>query len=442
MADLELDGPNSAISVDTLKPKTGTTLTIGESGDTIALGLGATSTGFGPSGAVSWDTTEKTSDFNAVSGIGYFVDTTSASITATLPSSPSAGDIVAFKDYAGTFGTNSLTIDRNGENIQGNANDSQISTNRASVVLVYVDATKGWLYTNESNVGDLESPTFIQATGGTITTSGDYKIHTFTSSGTFTVTELGNPIGGPNDVDYMVVAGGGGGGYLQAGGGGAGGFRESVPSPADWTASPLANPGNALPVSVQGYPVTVGGGGAGRASPGAAGTSGSNSIFSTITSAGGGGGGSGTAGAAGGSGGGGGENLGGGTGNSPSVSPPQGTNGGAGLVPHISGGGGGGATDAGSPSVNNTSAGPGGDGATTSISGSPVAYAGGGGGGPGGGTATTGGTGGGGGSSPGGGTPGTANTGGGGGSNDFPAVPGTTGGDGGSGVVILRYKFQ
>ena len=71
--------------------------------------------------------------------------------TINLPASPSAGDYVAIKDYAGTFATNNLTIGRNSSNIQGNANNSSISTNRASVVLVYVDSTKGWLYTNESN---------------------------------------------------------------------------------------------------------------------------------------------------------------------------------------------------------------------------------------------------------------------------------------------------
>lgn len=393
---------------------------------------------------LTWQTTVKSENFTASSGEGYFVDTNTSNgaITVTLPASPSAGDTVGVKDYSENFDTNNCIIARNSENIQGKSNNSTLDTVRASVKLVYVDATKGWLYVNESNVGDLETATFIQATGGTITTSGDYKIHTFTSSGTFQVTALGNSKGGPNDVDYMVVAGGGGAGFLQSGGGGAGGFRESVPSPAAWTASPLANPGNALPVSVQSYPITVGGGGAGDPGPGGTGTSGTNSIFSTITSTGGGGGGtSGNAGLNGGSGGGGGENSAGGSGNTPSVTPPQGNNGGNGQVPHICGGGGGGATQAGSNSINNTSAGPGGNGATTNITGSPVAYAGGGGGGPGGGTATTGGTGGGGPSSPNGGIPGTVNTGGGGGANDFPNTDGG-GGNGGSGVVVLAYKFQ
>jgi len=98
----------------------------------------------------------KTASFTAVSGQGYFVNTTGGDITVTLPSSPSAGDYLAIKDYAATFQTNSCTIARNGSNIQGVANNSEIDTTRASVVLVYADATKGWLFTNESNVADLQ----------------------------------------------------------------------------------------------------------------------------------------------------------------------------------------------------------------------------------------------------------------------------------------------
>src|SRR6056300_1458738 len=102
---------------------------------------------------ISWQSV-KTSSFTAVAGEGYFCNTTSSAFTITLPSSPSVGDSVAIKDYAGTFGTNNLTIARNSSNIQGVANDSLISTNRASLTLVYVDATKGWLYAVESNVAD------------------------------------------------------------------------------------------------------------------------------------------------------------------------------------------------------------------------------------------------------------------------------------------------
>ena len=391
--------------------------------------------------AIDWQSTLKTGDFTAVSGEGYFINTTSGAITATLPASPSAGNIVAFKDYAATFATNNLTIGRNSSNIQGNANDAVLSTNRASVVLVYVDATKGWLFVQESNVGDL-TVSYTVATGGTITTSGDYKIHTFTSSGTFTVSSVGSSAG----ASYTVIAGGGSGGSggssVTGGGGGAGGYREGRDSGDPYTASPLNAPaGLTLSASPGSYPITIGAGGAAASSGGDnAGNVGSASTFSTITSAGGGGGGANSAcGSAGGSGGGAKESDGvGHAGNTPPVSPPQGNPGGNGSEAGDFSGGGGGAGGAGGtsgPSV-------GGNGIATSITGSPVTRTGGGGasggsGGPGGGGAS--------GSaplwpspSPTAGTAGTANTGGGGGASPNSANSGA----GGSGVVIIRYKYQ
>jgi len=442
---IDLDGPNSAINVNTIETHSGSTLTLGKSGDTVSLGSGASASGFTKEGAITWDSSIKSANTSINTGTGFFVDTTSAAITITLPASPSVGNIVGIKDYAGTFGTNNLTIARNGSNIQGVANDSLISTNRASVVLVYADATRGWLYTVESNVGDLQAREFVAATGGTITTVGDYKIHTFTSSGTFEVTNAGNPVGS-NTVDYWVLAGGGAGsgrGNRGGGGGGAGGWRESVPSPAAWSASPLANPGGALTVSVQSYPITVGSGGAGAPGEGT-GTSGSSSIFSTITSAGGGNGVGGGNGTPGGSGGGpaGIDANAPSSGNVPAVSPPQGNPSGLGDTSHpgTHGGGGGGAGAAGGTK-------DGGNGTTTSITNSPLTKAGGGGGGgnqqssgsggSGGGTAGSG-------NPPGGGTSSSAAANSGSGSGGHSAAPPSAGGtgNGGSGIVVVRYKFQ
>ena len=224
MAELELDGVNSKAKINKIESDTGSTLTLGKSGDTVTLdasaSLGST---FDPTQTVDWSSTIITSDTTLASGNGYFVNTTSGAITVTLPASPSVGDYLQIKDYAGTFGTNNLTIARNGSNIQGSANDSIIETNRASIKLIYADSTKGWLYVEESNVSDLKI-SFVAATGGTITTTGDFKIHTFTSSGTFTVSDAGNS-SGSNTVDYLVIAGGGGAGAYGAGGGGAGGYR-------------------------------------------------------------------------------------------------------------------------------------------------------------------------------------------------------------------------
>ena len=55
------------------------------------------------------------------------------------------GDIVAVKDYANTFATNNLTISRNGSNIEGNAADNYFNSKINQLLLVYVDATQGWV---------------------------------------------------------------------------------------------------------------------------------------------------------------------------------------------------------------------------------------------------------------------------------------------------------
>ena len=411
-------------------------------------------------GLLDWDTTAKTANFTAVSGNGYFVNTTSTAITVTLPAG-SIGDILGFSDYASTSETNAITISPNGtDKINGINDDSIIGVKGICFSLIYVDSTQGWK-SIETNSVNPTGGVFITATGGTITTDGDYKIHTFTGPGTFTVTCAGNP-SGSDSVDYLVIAGGGGGGGREVGGGGgAGGYRESynpcVSGP--YTASPLATP-SSLPVTATGYPITVGAGGAGGFPTN--GCNGSNSIFSSITSAGGGYGAVGTPGGSTGCGGNGGSGGGGGrwqagvggSGNTPSVSPSQGNDGGTRYrFPFVDGaplggGGGGGASSAG-VNASAPKAGNGGNGTTTSISGSAVTRAGGGGGGaesvPGGGG--DGGPGGGGAGLPGGspgtaGNPGTVNTGGGGGGTGWGPSFSGAGGDGGSGIVIIRYKFQ
>jgi hypothetical protein len=323
------------------------------------------------------------SGFTATAGVGYFLNTTSGTITVNLPAG-TAGASVAFADYAGTFQTYAVTVAPNGtDKIGGNNDNAFLSTEGQSVTFVYVDGVEGWVNVLDST-SNVRGQSFITATGGCITTCGNYKMHTFNSPATFCVSAL-SPVPGNNVVDYLVIAGGGGGGqadpmpYSAAGGGGAGGYRESVPSPAAWTGSPLANPGNARPVSVQGYPIIVGGGGAAK-------VAGSTSTFSDISSAGGGRGGYGPSspnvcGVAGGSGGGGTYHsppspvpAGGGAGNTPPVSPPQGTAGGGGNTTNGSGAGGGGATavggDTGPPAPNS---GTGGAGATSCITASPVA---------------------------------------------------------------------
>jgi len=247
------------------------------------------------------------------------------------------------------------------------------------------------------------------ATGGTITTSGNYRIHTFTGSGTFTPSSSMN-------VEYLIVAGGrtGGTGGATAGdagvaGGGGGGGQVIYNAAMSLTSGAKT--------------VTVGG-------------ADGNSAFDAVTASTGGGVGQGTGGTAGGG-------LAGGSGGGKA------------------GGGGGGQTAVGSAGFANGSCGScstgggGGAGYTSAISGANVVYGSGAGGG--GGTqhgpdaGADGGGGGGNGAGTGGGCvdanvstaqngyAGTANRGGGGGGGGSCYGTGGGGGGGGSGIVIVRY---
>jgi len=447
--------------------KCGSTLTLGKSGDTVAIASGASTSGMGRTGTVDWQTSIKTATFTAASGEGYFCNTSGGAFTVNLPSSPSVGDIVAIKDYGSSFSTHNLTIGRGGSNMNGSAGDFTSATNNLSLTLVYADATKGWLSVEEGTgfVGEA----FITATGGTIVDSGDYRTHTFTGPGSLTVSSLAS-CSANNVVDYLVVAGGGGATGAAGSGAGAGGFRMSNDTcmPAPLT-SPLANP-TGITVTAQAYPIVVGAGGTAPDPTSPPGTNGSVSSFDSITSAGGGGGvQAATAGINGGSAsGGGGETPGstsaGGSGNTPPVTPAQGNNGGTGSQGPVArgAGGGGGAGAAGENGSGSggdggtgsfvVQAGMGGCNGTTGPVGSTRYFSGGGGGGHEGAGGHNGdpGAGGGGGagptsSTPGPGRAGTANTGGGGGGGSR-GTPGTNsgqlGGNGGSGIVIIRYKFQ
>jgi len=251
-----------------------------------------------------------------------------------------------------------------------------------------------------------------RATGGTITTVGEYTIHTFTGTGSFVVTCAGT-------VEYLIVAGGGGGNHNQyddGPGGGAGGLLQGTTTVVPST-----------------YAITVGAGGG-------VGGFGENSVALGLTANGGGpganhrssaqaggGSGGGAAGAYGNTDGSGGTTLGG------TPTAGQGNIGGFNVYYTYPGGaGGGGAGGRGGRSNELLVGGYGGIGLKSAISGTPRYYAGGGGGYP----TGLGGLGGGGGAY----TSGIANTGGGGGGGKSPASAGTdTAKAGGSGIVIIRY---
>ena len=135
---------------------------------------------------------------------GYFINTTSSTITMTLPSSPSVGDTVAVVDAYFKFQTNALTLSSS-DKINGATGNFLLNTVGKAVEMVYSGATRGWLVASDADGHAAE-----------------------------------------DTMEYLVVAGGGSGGNYLGGGGGAGGVRS----------------GNFIPTGVQ-YTVTVGQGGAG-----------------------------------------------------------------------------------------------------------------------------------------------------------------------------------
>jgi hypothetical protein len=513
----------SKIEVDTIAPQSGTTVTLGEAGDTVNIPSGVTLTnsgtvtGFG----TSWQSDIKTASFTAASGEGYFIDTSSSAITMTLPAG-SVGDTVEAVDSKSSFSTNSFTIAANGsEKIQGSTENQILVNNNEGIRLVYSGATDGWvvptsntipepptltsvtgnifagaasdltlagtnfleenlivnfLQSSDSiNVDVTVTPTSQQAatvtvpssvfsnvtagnvvtvkvinsngqssntvdktsvaapSGGTITTSGGYRYHTFLSSGTFVNTVS-------LSADYLAVAGGGSGGASGFGaGGGAGGLLQATVS-----------------LTAQSYSIVIGGGGSSN-------SNGGDTTGLGVTADGGGVGGAHLQnGADGGSGGGGGGDQ---TTSGGSATPGQGNNGGTGFDPgpSESAGGGGGAGAVGGDGTS-TVAGSGGAGleystfATATSTGDSGFYAGGGGGGVGRNdnvglsTGAPGGSGGGGkgglsnfngpavpANLP---VAGDANTGGGGGGgDDNSGTSGPGGANGGSGIFIIRYQL-
>ena len=315
---------------------------------------------------------------------------------------------------------------------------------------------------SDGTTSDAVNETAVAApTGGTVTTSGNFRIHTFTSSGTFTNT-ISNLV-----TQYLVIAGGGAGGFYGAGGG-AGGYRSSVPGQSSGGG---ASAESTLTLSSGAKTVTVGAGASGVGLSGGLAPNGNNSVFDTITSVGGGGGGlhnphahattqnnnNDRIGRAGGSSGGSGRSAQAPTG----ATANQGYNGGAGGADSGSvgdnsgagnpkgGGGGGAGAVGGNPTIGaGQPAGNGGNGVSSNITGSAVTRGGGGGGHCFNGSGGSGGSGG-------GGTGGTsnnssgqdanhtagsANTGGGGGGRGADPNDGNAP-NGGSGIVIVRYDM-
>jgi hypothetical protein len=399
----------SEIKVNKISPRSGTTLTLGDSGDDFIIPAGATLTNNGTASgfaSIAWQSTiVTTSTLTAVAGNGYWIDTTSNACTVTLPASASVGDQIIFSDYKRTWGTNAITINQNSLNFQGfTSPNPEYNTSGQTVSIVYSGSTQGWIPTSDDDVS-LETPQFSGVT------------------------------------DFLVIAGGGSGGFGQAGGesasgGGAGGYRNSYNSESSGGGGSAES--SLTLTQGETYTITVGAGASASPRNGPQNNGNNSSIsgtgITTITSDGGGAGGQYTNtkdGQNGGSGGGGYTNSSAGSGTA-----NQGYDGGT-TGTSTGGSGGGGAGSVGSNGASSTG-GNGGSAVASTITGSSISRAGGGAGSSYNGTGGTPGTGGGtAGSGDSVGGNGTANTGGGGGAGSA-ANTDSSGGAGGKGVVILR----
>jgi len=96
---------------------------------------------------LTWVT--KTSAYNVNAGEGVFADTlTTGAFSITLPGSPSVGNIVGINDCKSNFATANLTVARNGNPIQGSANDLTCDVDDIDFQLIYTGATMGWMIQN------------------------------------------------------------------------------------------------------------------------------------------------------------------------------------------------------------------------------------------------------------------------------------------------------
>ena len=84
--------------------------------------------------------------YTAVAGDQLLIDTTQTTVTITLPAAPATGDEIVIIDARGTFGSNNVTVNRNGKPINSGTNNLALAINGQAITLVFIDSTRGWAY--------------------------------------------------------------------------------------------------------------------------------------------------------------------------------------------------------------------------------------------------------------------------------------------------------
>jgi hypothetical protein len=114
--------------------------------------------------SVTFPAAPKTANYTAAINEGVLTDTTGGAFTVTLPASPITGAIVVVVDIADSWGTNNLTIARNGSTIVGDTQDLTCNINNANVQLVYTGTT--WeVY---AQVGTIDIISFVRGPSSSV----------------------------------------------------------------------------------------------------------------------------------------------------------------------------------------------------------------------------------------------------------------------------------
>ena len=183
----------------------GTGLTAAGTSGNILTSNGSVWTSAAPApGSVTYTT--KTTTYTAVNLDGVLADTSGGAFTVTLPATPSTGDQVVIADSGDLFGTNNLTVGRNGSTIDGAAADLVLNIDGVSVQFVYDGATWQVYAQIGGNGGDVLVTSDI---GGTVQgydadTAKLDVIQTFTAAQTINSLTLGGAlVGGDNTVSRI-----------------------------------------------------------------------------------------------------------------------------------------------------------------------------------------------------------------------------------------------